>query len=88
MHDVSVANTVVQVLEGGLHVAQNQYAELQLQLNKQKNEINLLKLAQTHQMAVTSYKDNDSTISWQLTAMTAKAELAKLQAKYHQLLLV
>ena len=77
LHDVGVANAAVQDLQGGLQVAQNQVAALQLQLEEQKNEIDSLKSTQTHPTATASYGSNDSSISSNLMAMTAQA-MAKL----------
>ena len=85
LYEACMTNAVVQELLGSLQVVQNQVAELQLQLNKQKNKISSLKLAQTHPTVATSSRGDDSTIVLQLTIMLAQhqAEMAKL----HQLLL-
>ena len=85
LHNIGVANTVVQELEGGLQVAQNQVAELQLQLKEQQNELNCLKMVQTQPIAATASTGDETSTMSQLTAMTA--ELAKLQTQYQQLLL-
>ena len=67
MHKKIVANAVVEELEGGLQVAQNQIAELTARLNSQQNDFESLKTAATE---TTTASDNNSTIISQMTAMT------------------